>query len=336
MDMNMRNKWKNILGAISVACLLIVGTVIVVHPAISELAGLAVAQSVSQWNSVIDASKGDAQGSGIVAGSPYLFNGLTFDRLRGTPASDAASGTGFLGAVAELFNGTTYDRIRGGLTADAQATTGMVSNQPFVFNGSTFDRLRGSSAADGAATTGILSIESLVFNASTWDRMRTSSADALAITGITATGQEVWNGASFDRQRSASATNNIATTSLGGVQVTPLSTWSVVNTTSGATAATVTKASGGGTVRHVVTGITACFADSAVNVTAPLVSLLDGATPIRTWIVGSSGVAGGTECVNVTGLNMTGTAATAMNLTFAVAPAATATETVTLTGYSTP
>ena len=154
--------------------------------------------------------------------------------MRSAPTADAASPTGFLPVGLEGFNGTTWDRIRAGLAADA------------------------------GAATGLLSIQSLLFNGSTYDRLHSASGDALAITGIPAVGNQGWNGTAFDRLRTASGTNNTQTTVLGALQVTPLSTWSVVNTTAGATAAT------------------------------------------------------------------------AMNLTFAVAPAATASETVTLTGYSTP
>lgn len=145
----MKSKLVNVFGAITVAIALVVGTTMIVHPAVSELAGLAVAQTASLWNNVADASKGDALTSGIVAGAPYLYNGLTFDRLRSVPAADGTAGTGYLGAVVEVFNGTTYDRMRGGLAADASAVTGITSTQPMLYNGATYDRWRGS-VANGA------------------------------------------------------------------------------------------------------------------------------------------------------------------------------------------
>jgi hypothetical protein len=229
-----------------------------------------VAQSATLWNSVADAAKGDALQSGILAQSPYLWNGTTFDRQRGS-----------------ITNGALVDvtRLNGTITsADAYA------NQTTL-------------------------VQTLVL-------------------------PELFNGTTWDRVRSASAVNNTATTSLGALQTTPLSTWSVINTTSAvATAATISKASGGGSVRHVATGMTACFFDTATNTAVRLVNLRDGAsgagTILRTWFF-SGPVASGAQCESVTGLNMTGTAATAMTLEFAAAPAATASETVTLTGYSTP
>ena len=79
--------WKkvsSVIGATAASLALILGSTILAFPAVSQIAGLAVAQSTLTWNSVIDAAKGDAQSSGIMGISPYLFNGLTFDRARGT------------------------------------------------------------------------------------------------------------------------------------------------------------------------------------------------------------------------------------------------------------
>lgn len=310
----MDNKWKkmwNVIGAITVAITLVVGTTIIVHPAVSELVGLAVAQTSTKWNSVNDAAKGDGLTSGILAQSTYLFNGVTFDRLRGALAADGSAVTGLLSAqLMGLNTAGTYDRIRAGLTADAFATG-----------------------------TGLLNNGNMVFNATTWDRQRTASADALAVTGMTAVGNMVWNGASNDRWRSASATNNTATTSLGGAQVTQLSTWFVIDTDAGATQTTATKAAGGGTVRHVATNIHICYNDTAAATGSALVHLRDGATGagtiIKTWIIGIP-VAGDSKCIDLSGMNRTGTANTAMTLEFAAAQAATATTSVTLEGYSTP
>ena len=87
MENKWKSQWKNIVGAVAVALTLVVGTTIVGRTAISELAGLAVAQTNTLWNSVADAAKGDGLTTGIMAQSPYLFNGLTFDRARGSIAN---------------------------------------------------------------------------------------------------------------------------------------------------------------------------------------------------------------------------------------------------------
>lgn len=269
----MKFTWKTvsgIVGAVVAGFAIMLGATFLAYPAISQLAGLAVAQTATQWNNVIDAAKGDAQQSGILAMAPYLWNGLTLDRQRGTIANGAA---------------VDVTRISGSTTpADGFAN-------PTTAN-TMWDLLAG-------------------LNGTTWDRLRT-----------------------------ASATDNTATTSLGALQVVPLSTWSQTNFVSiAATAATTSKGAGGGTVRHVATTVSACFHDSAINTVARIVHLRDGATGagtvLRTWLL-SSPVAGEAECINISGLNMTGSANTAMTLEFSAAPAATASETVGLTGYSTP
>lgn len=167
-----KNQWKNIVGAVSIAIVLTLGITVVGKTAISELAGLAVAQTSTLWNSVADAAKGDGLTTGIMAQSSYLFNGVTFDRLRGAPAADGIAGTGLQASVIALFNGTTYDRMRGGLAADASAVTGLINNAQMLFNGATYDRVRGTVVADGVAATGYLGTLGLVYNGATLDRWR--------------------------------------------------------------------------------------------------------------------------------------------------------------------
>ena len=95
---------------------------------------------------------------------------------------------------------------------------------------------------------------------------------------------------------------------------------------------------GGGTVRHVATSITLCYSDTAIAGVSQ-VNLRDGATGagtiLRSWFI-SVPVAGEARCENLTGLNITGSANTAMTLEFGAATAATSSKTVSLTGYSTP
>lgn len=77
------SKLKSPTLAILAAFGLVLGTTLASYSAISQLAGLAVAQSATQWNSVKDAAVGDGLTSGILASGMMIFNGLTFDRLRG-------------------------------------------------------------------------------------------------------------------------------------------------------------------------------------------------------------------------------------------------------------
>ena len=335
----MKEKWRVVGLAGIVGMLLAVGTLTIGRTAVSELAGLAVAQTATQWNNVADASKGDGLTSGVMASGTYMFNGLTFDRLRSAPSSDGSAGTGFQANVPMLFNGTTYDRPRGGLTTDDNAVTGMFNNAQMVFDGTNYDRVRSANADSLTATLGLLASGNIVFNGSTWDRLRTASADNLAATGILAGGNVGFDGSTWDRRTSISNTNNIATTSQGATYVTPISTWSVTNTVIGAvTAASASKAAGGGTVRHVATGITICYFDTVVAGVSQ-VNLRDGATGagtiIRSWLM-SVPTTNASQCEELSGLNMTGSANTAMTLEFGAATAATSSKTVTLTGYSTP
>lgn len=322
-----RKKIVNVVGAVFAAVVLLFGTSFIGYTAISQTSGLAVAQSNTQWNNVIDASRGDGQSSGILSQALYMFNGLTFDRARG-----------------DSTNGLDVDvtRMPGGAFSPADATTNPTNIQgsetfPMVFNGSTWDRTR-TVASGGLFATGLLASGNMVFDgSSSWFPQRAPASDGMAVTGLSAAAGQVFNGSTWDRRRSASATNNTATTSVGVAYTTPLSTWSIIDTDIGATQSTVSRAAGGGTVRHVATSVTICRGDTAAAAPA-LVHLRDGATGagtiLRSWVIGVG--AGLSQCENVTGLNMTGSANTAMTLEFAAAGAATSTSTVTLTGYSTP
>jgi hypothetical protein len=257
-------KWAlGTIGALVAGSAIMLGGVIIGYPAISQLVGLAVAQSATQWNNVIDAAKGDAQSSGISGVSSYLFNGATFDRQRGTGGS---ANVNLVGAI------TPADGYANPTTA----------SQVWSLNG--------------------------LFNNSTWDRLR----------GI-------------------SASNNTATTSTGALQVTPLSTWSVTNSANAGTPS-ASKASGGGTVRHVATCISISVGAAGTAQPVVQVNLRDGAsgagTIIRSWQLAAP--INSNASADLCGLNMSGSAATAMTIEFAAATAAATQASVNLSGYSTP
>lgn len=297
---NQNSEWirpRNILGAIGAALVMTLTAALIVHPAISEIAGLAVAQSSNKWNNVRDAAVGDSLSSGVLAMSPYMFNGLTFDRVRG-----------------DTTNGMDVDvtRISGSITpADAYGNP-TTANQMWSLNG--------------------------VFNGTTWDRQRSATADALTnATGLAAAGNLVFNGVTWDRSRGVSANTN-ATGNVTGIQaVAQIGTWSLTaNATAGTPSAS--RASGGGTVRHVVTTVTVCVAAAATAQPAVLVHLRDGATGagtiLRSWALSSP--VNDSQCDSVSGLNITGSAATAMTIEFAAATAAGVIGTVNASGYDTP
>jgi len=251
-------------------CLTLAVTMLAYPAAITQLAGLAVAQTTTQWNSLKDMAQGDAQSNGAGLFSPCLWNGTTCDRQRGT--------------------------IAGGADVAVRSVSGGVTP-----------------ANNFANPTNALTTFSLggLFDGTAWDQ---------------------WIG--------ASNTNNTAITTQGVAYVTPASTWFQTNTPATNTQATTSKAAGGGTVRHVATSVTWCFATDTAAGAGPFnINLRDGATGagtiMRTWIVDLPAIEN-SQCQDLSGLNMTGSANTAMTLEFSAAGGAATVETVSFTGYSTP
>lgn len=313
------------VGALVAGAAIMLGGVMVGYPAISQLVGLAVAQSATLWNNVIDAAKGDGQLSGILGMSPYVYNGVSFDRVRGTNGAMNVNPTGAITPGDAFVNPTTA------------ITTWSLNG---TFNGTTWDRLR-SAVGDAMVATGMQGVGNMVFNGGSFDRMRSATADGMVATGIAAAGNMVFNGTGWDRRDGISNTNNVAVTSTGVAYSTPLSTWSVTHSPAANNQATATKAGGGGTVRHVATSITVCTIDTAGTGSATIAHLRDGGTGagtvMRTWYMTTQSVTGiGQGCYNLSGLNMSGSANTAMTLEFTAAGGANVLESVTVTGYSTP
>lgn len=160
-----KKKWKNwvlgSIGAIVAGSAIMLGAVVVGNTAITQLVGLAVAQTSTLWNNVIDAAKGDAQTSGILGMGLYLYNGATFDRARG-----------------DTTNGLDVDvtRISGSITpADSYAnptTANQVWSLNGIFNGTTWDRQQ--SANSDTQTLGIPAAGLLGYNSvgNNWVRLR--------------------------------------------------------------------------------------------------------------------------------------------------------------------
>jgi hypothetical protein len=211
--------------------------------------------------------------------------------------------------------GNNWDRVRSfGNNADALATNALGlaggASYLFGFNTVTWDRVTvGIDSADGIAT-GIGHINALAH-------------------GL------LFNGASWDRHRSASPANLASLLTLGAALVSLPGDWAINHVPVAATQATITRAASPGTGRHVCTSITAHLGAVAVNGTQ-ILNLRDGTTGAGTilWsarlgplVVGSS------DHIELTGLNIVGSANTAMTLEFAAAPAATNFETVSMTGH---
>lgn len=149
---------------------------------------------------------------------------------------------------------------------------------------------------------------------------------------------QAFNGATFDRIRTASAAVLAAFSSIGALLVSRPGEWAVNHTPAANTQATITKAAGAAGVRHVCTSISATLIGLAASAEATvLVNLRDGATGagtiLQSWRLLVVGGAGSETGIALTGLNIPGTAATAMTLEFAAAGGASTFETVAMTGY---
>jgi hypothetical protein len=265
------NKWYKwaigTIGAFVAGAAIMLGGVMVGNTAISQLVGLAVAQSATLWNNVADAAKGDALTNGILAESLYLYNGTTFDRARG-----------------DITNGLDVD----------------------------VTRLPGATTPSDAF-----------------------SNPTNALTGWSLNG--VWNGTTWNRLYGSSSANNAATLTFAAPYTTPLSTWGITNSANAGTPS-ASKAAGGGTVKHVATSISICVGAAGTAQPVVQVNLRDGAsgagTIIRSWQLAAP--INTNACNDLSGLNMSGSANTAMTIEFAAATAAATQASVNLTGYSTP
>lgn len=134
-----------------------------------------------------------------------------------------------------------------------------------------------------------------------------------------------------------SATLAGATQSAAGAQVAVApGNWSVSHTPAAATQASATKAAGSAGVRHVCTGMSFGFSQPAAVPVAftGLVTLLDGGSVLWQQAIAVPATASQSVQINVTGLNLVGTAATSMIARFEAAGGAATQETAVLMGYS--
>lgn len=79
---------KQIIGFVTAAIILILGSALLVFPAaVQQIGGLAVAQTATTWNYLKDLAQGDDQTSGVALVAPCLWNGSSCDRARGSVAN---------------------------------------------------------------------------------------------------------------------------------------------------------------------------------------------------------------------------------------------------------
>lgn len=148
-----------------------------------------------------------------------------------------------------------------------------------------------------------------------------------------------FNGLAAEAIKTASA-DNISQVNQTGVQiVTGPGNWAINHTPAANTQATIERAAGAGTVRHVCTSIAASFiVDTAGVPVTTLLNLRDGATGAGAILwskrVSFAGMAiGAFVQIDLSGLQIFGSAATPMTLEFSAAGGANTFESVALTGY---
>lgn len=247
---------------------------------------------------------------------PDVFGGTAVLPLRGTPNPDGLSAAlqvqviaagavsgGFAGATAYATNSDAVDVLN---SETALAAASFLYG--FDDTSGQFQRLRSNEPGDTLGTTpGILSTMNF---------------------------QLLFDGADWNRARSLSAANLAAFSGLGAAVAAPPGEWSVEHRPAVSTRATITRAAGAAGVRHVCRSITASLVAVAAQ-TIVDVLLRDGATGAGTvlWSARLQVQAGDSKQITLTGLNIVGSAATAMTLEFSAAPVATNFEGVAMTGY---
>lgn len=138
--------------------------------------------------------------------------------------------------------------------------------------------------------------------------------------------------------RRASAANLAATRAEKGLLVALPGEWSITAQPAANTVASATRAAGGAGVRHVLRTINATIGFNPAPAAAVVsVYVRDGASGVGTilWIdqANVEAVAGRAARVVATGLNLVGSANTAMTVEFSAAGGASTFETITATGY---
>lgn len=184
----------------------------------------------------------------------------------------------------------------------------------YGFNGSDFDRIRALSPAD--------------------DNVEFEDLGAIVALAV----PSLFNGTDSDRAREASADNLAAFSGLGAALNSSPGEWSINHTPAANTQATISRAAGGAGVRHVCKSITATLIGLAAAAEATvLVNLRDGATGAGTILWSArllvQGTTGNETGIALSGLNIVGSAATAMTLEFSAAGGADTFESVAITGY---
>ncbi len=180
--MNRFTKWL-ILGTGGVIASIILA--VYGQTAIQTIAGLAVAQTATQWNSVKDTAFGDNMTSGVLAAGCVLFDGTNSDRCRG----DTTNGldvdvTRVSGSVTVTGASTPADNYANPTTAiEAWSLLG-------CFDGTTWDRCLNSTHGDTVTTVSGLNVASITYelDSAGTNNERVRNSFTQSTTGVVANG----------------------------------------------------------------------------------------------------------------------------------------------------
>lgn len=265
------------------------------------------ATAVANANSQANSPDADA-GTGAQAVGLNVYNGATFDRVRSANGASITTGTGLLGCAVMAWDGANYRRI-----VTSSDNDGCLAVSVFSSPGTQWDST-GSALTDAfsnAPSAGLAIAKVLPFimgfNGTTWDRLRTNAA--AVISG--------------------------ATQGFAGLVASP-GEWSITHAPATNTQATISKAQGGAGVRHVARSLAITVGGTA-NSGAVTFNLRDGAsgagTILMTFVLYALANAG--AVLTLSGMNVFGSANTAMTIETSAAPAANVQASVALSGYST-
>lgn len=201
-----------------------------------------------------------------------------------------------------------------------------------------FNRLRQANNDGTALNDGIVAGAVYLFNAANQFTVQTTAGtltDADTATSYPGIAPMFYNGATRDRARNSSAANLSATTKPFNLLVANPGEWAQGHAPAVNVQATTTKAAGGAGVRHVCRSI--AFSMFAAAALGPIqVNLRDGASGAGTilWTMTVQAGVGGFIAQAFSGLNIFGSANTAMTLEFSAAGGAADSESVSFSGYS--
>lgn len=175
-----------------------------------------------------------------------------------------------------------------------------------------------------------------------WDRLRQLNTDEDGVPAVipgalvVLATPSLFNGVTFDRQRINSADSMGQQVQPHCAMVASPGEWAVSNEGAVSAQATATRAAGAAGVRHVCRSLAFSLAAVAAQ-TIVYARIRDGASGAGAilWSMGITVPAGGNFNFALSGLNLIGTAATAMTFEFSAAPVATNFQTVAGSGYST-